>query len=264
MEGPGTPFAGVTVIGFNALSTPNTMELDNWTGGNTIIAYTPLFGDLDVGDKRVVFQARQNFGAGATLIVGTSDNPNSSLGFNPIDTITLDANYTEYTVDIISGNGYNGTDKYVGLLHGQQNTFQPLYVDDFVYEVIPSCPKPNSQSLFAQIVGATDAEMEWDPGTAGNTNFQISYGIGITDPNQGTMSVVTGDSALLTGLTSNTGYCFYVREICGPGDTSVWNQNAICFTTLCLPFTAPYIQNFESATVGHWDGLEDCWDFVFQ
>ncbi len=259
LEGAGGPFAGVTTVTFGTPnSLPNQMEIDNWTGGNTVIAYTPLLGDLDVGDKRVTFSSRQAFGTGATLIVGTSDNPNSSTNFNPIDTITLTANHLEYQINLDAANGYNGTDKFVGIRHGQQNTFQVLYVDDFVYEVIPTCPKPPTQSLFIQNIAATTLELEWDAGTAGNQNFQISYGSGITAPTQGTLSVVTGDSALVTGLTSNTNYCLWVREICGVGDTSTWT-GPVCLSTLCTPFTAPYFQDFESSTLGHFDGLENCW-----
>ena len=264
VEGSSTAFTGTFVTNFNALSTPNTMELDNGSGGNTIIAVSPLFGDMDAGDKRVNFWARQSFAGGAEIIVGTIDNPTSSLGFNPLDTILLTGTYDEFVVNLDAANGYNGTDKFVAIMHGNLATFQTIYVDDFLYETIPTCPKPPTASISVQSVGITSAELEWDAGTAGNLDFEISYGPAISLPNQGITMVVSGDSALLNGLIPNTQYCYFVREICGPGDTSVWSLNPVCFTTLCNAFTAPYFQDFEgpNTPVGHWDGTTDCWDYA--
>ena len=240
-EGPGN-FADVTVIGFNAYSGPNTMEIYNEAGGNTVIAYSPLFSDLPVGDKRVVFYARTGFGVDE-LIIGTSDNNGNSLNYNSIDTIQLTNTYQRFIVELTAANGYNGTDQFVGLRHGQNALFSTIYVDDFDYEVIPTCDI--AANLAVSNITANSAMLSWTSGNGNvNGNYEVDYGAGITAPGTGTSVIVNNaDSAVISSLTDATGYCAYVREICGSGDTSFW-IGPICFQTLCLAQQLPFSENF--------------------
>ena len=199
-------------------------------------------------------------------------------------------NMADLHVDIWNGTSW---DRDVHLITGTHNTSQADPYNDTIYDLVNyagqtdlrvrfraltngccsgdiaiddirisdpiSCVKP--ENLGATAITGTGGQIEWDaaPGQTGSS-FQVSYGLNLNDPLLGTMVTTTTDSLVLTGLLPSSSYCFYVREICSPGDTSLW-AGAFCFQTLCLTFTAPYIQDFENATVGHWDGENDCWDY---
>ena len=49
------------------------------------------------------------------------------------------------------------------------------------------------------------------------------------------------------GLTENTTYDFYVRAVCGAGDTSNW-AGPHTFTTPCLTYTLPFFESFDATT----------------
>ncbi|WP_445456615.1 T9SS type B sorting domain-containing protein [Flavobacterium sp. HNIBRBA15423] len=81
---------------------------------------------------------------------------------------------------------------------------------------------------------ATSASLNWtSPSTA--TQWEIEYGP--TGFVQGTGTIVTVNNPPpynLTGLSSLTTYCFYVRSLCTPDNVSNWSGPQ-CFTTSALP-----------------------------
>lgn len=125
----------------------------------------------------------------------------------------------------------------------------------------PTCP--DLRNLSASNVIDTAATLRWD---SSGTASQYQVWVGSTGFYQGSTTVgggkgfSTNTSFVVDTLSPNTCYDFLVRSACGPGDTSAW-VGPFTFCTTCPIFTAPYVQDFENATVGHWDGEEDCWDF---
>ena len=69
-------------------------------------------------------------------------------------------------------------------------------------------------------------------------------------PVGGTPSATTTYNA--TGLTSNTDYDFYVREVCTVGDTSAW-IGPFAFTTPCGVYTPDYAQDYTTY-------VPECWE----
>ncbi|MCR9154857.1 MAG: PKD domain-containing protein [Bacteroidetes bacterium] len=262
-------FNGVTIQGstFNQPnSAPNVVELDNGSvTNNSLILVSPRTNDLTASDKRVRFFARTNSTFNVrTLIVGSMGNPLDSSTFNPLDTIIMQSGaMLEYIVNLDAANGYNGTDDYFAFAHGLNSTFQTIFLDDINYEAIPTCVRPDS--LDVNSITTTTASVSW-AGVGGGTNFQYEYGINpLGDPGNAQLSV-TGSSVSLSGLTSGTGYCVWVREICSPGDTSFW-RGPFCFSTLCATSNpAPYFTNFEGISIGIAQGTpsgwENCWTHV--
>ncbi len=129
-------------------------------------------------------------------------------------------------------------------------------IDDVSVDEAPTCIKPTS--LSTTNVTADSADLSW-VGSSTETNgydyVLITDGStpdGTTTP---TGTVGTGvTTANLTGLTSNTTYVAYVRTKCA-GEDSDWSS-ATSFTTLCLAFTAPYSENFDSVST---PGIPSCW-----
>ncbi len=120
-----------------------------------------------------------------------------------------------------------------------------LYVDDFIGPAVllPACPKPNS--LYAQNITTTSAELGWNS-QGDETAWDVAYGEPGFDPDtEGTIVPVTENPYVLEGLTASSSYDVYVRADCGTDEVSAWSGVAM-FNTLCDVFTAPYSQDFEN------------------
>ena len=134
-------------------------------------------------------------------------------------------------------------------------------IDDFEIREAPSCPRP--QSLRVTNKSSNSITLSWISG--GASNWQIEYGSPGFALGNGTLINAANQPFTVTGLNANTGYEFYVRDSCGPGDVSVWAQPVID-TTLCLPVTAPYTEDFDGSNFnsgGLFNGfgsIDPCWN----
>ena len=109
--------------------------------------------------------------------------------------------------------------------------------------VPPSCPQPSALGVNQQ---ATTASLAWtENGTA--TTWQIEWDTLGFIQGAGNVSLTTNNPSLISGLAPQGMYTFYVRSVCAPGDSSLW-AGPFTFTTLCAPFTAPYIDSVETFT----------------
>ncbi|RRJ92439.1 T9SS C-terminal target domain-containing protein [Paenimyroides tangerinum] len=124
----------------------------------------------------------------------------------------------------------------------------------------PTCINPTNIVMTA--VTSNSATINWTaPSVLPNNGYIYEVR---TDTNPGTpgaaliASGATGAGVTLANvstLSANTQYNVYVRANCGAGDLSGWS-NVSTFRTLCLPFTAPYTENFDSYTAG---AFPTCW-----
>ena len=108
---------------------------------------------------------------------------------------------------------------------------------------------PNLTGLTANNITATTADLDWNAGSG--TDYQVEYGTSGFALGTGTASTVLVDSLNITGLSAITGYDFYVRNICGVGDTSAWS-GPFSFTTLCANYTPNYLEDFTTYLPGCW------------
>lgn len=255
---PQFPNADVEVAtSFNqAISSPNYVRFYNYNT-DTIWLISPEFGDLDSNNRRISFYARSTSTFGTNnIIIGTVSSPGNRSSFAPFDTITMTTTaWNQYTVDVTTANGYNGVDKFIVLEHAASSNFRTYYIDDFVYEAIPSCNPPLTSSLAVNYVTATDAEVAWGAGSDGDTTF-VEWGLpGFTpgSTNLGRIGVSGGqDSALITGLTAETDYEFYVQDSCFGNGTSPY-VGPLAFKTFCgltSPALLPLTEDFENYTSG--------------
>ena len=267
--GPAASSANAYVLATTlAYSAPNALYIYNFTGAatsDTVMAVSPSFGDLTVGDKQVRFKA-YSASAGNSLYIGTMSSSLMGSSLNIIDTISLTTGYLEYISTITTANGYNGTDTYIALVHSQSVFASTIYVDDFTYEVIPPCPPPASTTLGAASVGSNSATLVWGSGVSDSTMVEV----GATGYNPGTGSAVfvggTQDTFIVaTGLSPQTTYDFYIQDTCNGIGTSGW-VGPFTFTTACLPVTAPYTETFDGTSwvLGNGSGsqigtADPCW-----
>ncbi|MBL4709709.1 MAG: choice-of-anchor J domain-containing protein [Flavobacteriales bacterium] len=124
----------------------------------------------------------------------------------------------------------------------------------------PLCPPPTSLSSIA--VGGDTATINWNPVSTTTLSQYSVVPLG-NAPGIGSAIVTTAINDSMAGignLMALTTYDFYVREVCGRGDTSIWIQGP-SFTTLCSIFSAPFIDGFENhPTASGIVGLSECWN----
>ncbi|QNR25793.1 PKD domain-containing protein [Croceimicrobium hydrocarbonivorans] len=243
----------------------NVLEIYNSFSSltDTILAITPEFADMTAGDKQIRFMLAAS-DASTDLIVATLSTNSLGAIATIIDTIDIAANNTwqEVAVPLTSANGYNGTDKYIALIHNRGGgTYDDIYIDDFNYEVIPACPRiltasftnVSFNSAVMNFSSTSDSvQVEWGP--AGFTKGTGCIGNAVNGP-------VTISDALdptcATSLAPVTTYDVYIRNNCTTaGDGySTWS-GPFSFTTTCAPYTAPYFTDFDATSDGD---FEPCW-----
>ncbi len=258
--GTTTLYSRVTVsTGGSPRNGSKHLELYNYNN-DTTSAILPGFSDLTAGDKRVRFYSYTTATAGSSLIIGTVEHPEKAYTFVPVDTVSLTATSQKFRVNLTTANGYNGVHEYIMIMHGDNGTYQTIYLDDIHYEVIPSCNESSDGKSFN--IQANTASLTWTPGGTAS-NWNVAYGpVGFT-PSTSSPGYVssTNDTVNLSSLTDATKYEWYVQDSCGTGNVSVW-EGPFTFSTLCLPKTAPFMENFENSTVGTYNGHDNCWTFV--
>jgi hypothetical protein len=202
-----TPFAGVQYL-----------EIYNDFFPSDIIAVSPPLDGVAAGNKQIRLQARTDQAFSEWLIVGTLSNQQDINSFKPLDTLILNTNYQTFTTLLTAANGYNGTDQYIGLKHGLQNSFERISVDDFHVEDIANCTAPSGFVL----VNNTDstATVRWD--TTAGVQYEVQYGLGGFIAGQGLNATVQADSAVIPLIGGNVANQIYVRSICLPNDSSFW------------------------------------------
>lgn len=245
--GTAAPFAGSQALYLYSGSSSTT------PGADTLYAYTPAFSDLVAGDKRVRFWANSDAPADR-LIVGTAPDPLSGV-INPIDTIVFPTadTYQRVLVDITATNGYNGTDQYIVLMHDLGVTTDYIRIDEFNYEQIPACQPPFLTDLGAAALTGTTAKPYWGNTSQGSKTY-VEVGLSGFVPGTSTYTVLDSvagnvDTLLVTGLSGQTTYDFYVQDSCMPGGLSGW-VGPFTFTTKCVlsPITLPMQDGFENYT----------------
>jgi hypothetical protein len=121
-----------------------------------------------------------------------------------------------------------------------------------IIDPAPSCPQPD---LFTAVNGVNmdEAVLNWLAGGS-ESSWQISYGVDGFNPDNGMLSVSVDTFFTATGLPLGGHMQFYVRGICGAGDTSYWEGPM----EVCIPFAAPWSDDLETSMTQAGDE-PTCW-----
>ena len=124
-----------------------------------------------------------------------------------------------------------------------------FHIDNFF---VGTCPAPSN--LTASNITDVSANLGWiENGSAGN--WAIEYGLGGFTLGTGSTMSTTTNPYTLSSLTPNTTYEFYVRAVCGAGDSSTW-AGPFSFVTACAVVTPNYSENFTNYIVNCWKQAE--------
>ena len=154
------------------------------------------------------------------LVVGVLDSLTPNATFHPVDTIIVNASgQYDFTFYMAAAGVHDG---YIALKNFNAGTgsYSYHYIDNVVVSLAPSCLPVTHIS--AILDSASSITLDWnDPLPA--TDWEISYSTtALADPSTGTVIPVTAHPYTVTGLSDANTYYFYIRNVCGAGDTSTW------------------------------------------
>ncbi|MCX7954305.1 MAG: fibronectin type III domain-containing protein [Bacteroidales bacterium] len=238
----------VKTVNSTYYSSPNCVQLFNSTasGPSTyIMLISPEFADLTSHSTQITFKAKFSGSGTPVLYIGTmtdTTNPATYTNYQTISNLTNE--WLDFTVSFAN---YNGTGRFIVFKHGTYGNNQYIYLDNFIYEPIPSCPKPTQFTLTN--ITPTSVTLTWIPG-GNETSWNIEYGPTGFTPGTGTIiNNINTNTYTLTGLVPTLTYDVYVSAQCNPNNSSTWT-GPITFTTPQQPATLPFTWNFEQGFEG--------------
>lgn len=245
---------GYTATG---IITPGTAGPEDWNNNPTGTSINASYWDDDV----YLFE----YTAGGTTenISMTIFTRNSWNGIGIFDDCTGMDFSTE--LDAVGSGGSSGISQTVSatiaagntvyIAVGQWGTPNDLDFDvtDFTVTAI-TCPDPTT--LGASSITASSADLSWvESGTA--TEWNIEYGLaGFTLGTGTVINTAVASPYNLTGLSAATDYEFYVRSICGPGDSSAY-AGPVVFSTPCTTVPVPHLEDFTTYIPACWEEAAD-------
>lgn len=208
--------------------------------------------DVDLGWTAGGLEAEWNlqWGLSGFTLNGAGSNAETGIATNPFDLngITPETDYCFY-VQSVCGSTPDSVSNWVG----------PFCWTSATYCNVPS-------GLGISNLSTTSVDVDWTAGGA-ETDWTIEYGMNGFALGSGTQMAVSGTPmASLTGLTSNTDYCYYVQSNCGStADSSSQWAGPFCFSTLpsCVnpsSLGAINITNTAANLLWQVNGTESMWD----
>ncbi len=202
------------------------------TSGNSTTAVSPMFEETILGGQYLSFYAYSS-STGSVVQAGTMSDPTDASTFVARGQWTVEAGgWRRYEVSL---SGAPATHRYAAIRHSTTSGSRYLYVD---LVMVQSCPMPtmsieNPRSTSMEVLwsGSSQVHIEW---------YRIGY-----SGHQSTTA--TGGSYTITGLTPNANYTVELWPICGDSSGFSCHRLTATQTTLPLPSSLPYCQNFNSS-----------------
>lgn len=108
-----------------------------------------------------------------------------------------------------------------------------IFIDNFQIRPTNSCIEPTD--VTATTASTTSVTVSWTAGDATQNTFAVAYGTG-NDPETMDTIIVSGtNTAVVSGLTFEQNYNFYVKAICDETHSSYWSRPASAFLGYCNP-----------------------------
>ena len=160
--------------------------------------------------------------------VGVVYDPEDASTFVLVDSVrsSVEGQWETFMVplDTYSGNGANVVMRSTGAY------CEEFFIDDVTLEFLPTCSRPDSLAYSNPTSSTVD--LSWHD-TDTPTQWEIEYGPGGFEQGTGTRLIVNSNPFTLTDLPTSYHGDFYVRAICGAGDTSHFSVGAPFHTGMC-------------------------------
>lgn len=230
----------------------STTEHDDWLitpeiqlTGNEQLTFWMKNPSTSNPSATYVYESRVAIYAYTVNANDTAINVNNFVQINPYISIAPGINeYSEYTIPLT---GLTGNVHLAFVVDTASYTF---YIDDIVVETMPACPKP--RFVTSDSVSQTAIEISWQSNA---TYFEVEYKKSV-DSVWNTLTGISTNSTIVSGLVPSTNYDFRVRAICSAVDTSEWS-NIFQEATLCSAVPIPFFEDFSNATFP-----PRCWELM--
>lgn len=232
-------------------STPNALNMSSYTNNLGVVAL-PAVSNAAAGTHRLKFSARSVSSVGGIIEVGYLTNPDNASSFVVLTTYTTTSSTVFQNYVYIPA--VNTVLSETFAFRVSEVPGSAVYIDDVIWEAAPACGDVAS----VQTANATNnsVDISWTASSSAETNWQVAYGIGSTDPANATIADVTSaPNTTLTGLSDASNYTIWVRSKCGDAEFGAW-IGPKSILTLCNPVTE-IMENFDAATT-----LPVCWKQV--
>ena len=162
------------------------------------------------------------FRGSPTLFLGIMGDPYDITTFQCVDTVVLGSNRDWCQIEC-PFTSFVGRGCHPAIMALRATSQWEAYLDDFVLETA-TCSTPNRFRSIGNT--ASTIELNWNErGTA--TQWQVAVETSpLTPPSPDTL--VVSRPITFADLVAGTEYYFYVRSICGEGDTSPWSDALVC------------------------------------
>ena len=215
---------------------------------------TTLSSKLDVTDATLVYSGTISIVSGVASI--TFSTPFSYEGSNLLVEVklTVTGNCSSSTAPawygVASGTSIGGSSG------GTSRTFLPKATFTYTPGAAPTCPKPTALDTTA--LSAASASFDWTKGKDETSWLYICAKKGATI-DWSSASTVNTEAATVNGLEAATDYTFYLRALCGEGDTS--RVVSMDFKTECEAIsTLPWNSDATFAAVSN--SMPTCWEEI--
>jgi len=224
-------------------------QVSSSTANSTVIVL-PEFSNVNAGTNWLKFKSRSSNTTGAAIQVGYVTNIADASTF--VSLYSFDVTNTTYT-DLSSLRSFiipNTVPATARLAVKNTGTKTGgFYWDDITWETAPACVEPYNPQGTA--VTSATASLTWTAPSTAPSSYEIYYSTSAANAPTATstpqVTGISGTTATVPSLSSNTTYYFWVRSNCG-GSQSAWVGPALS-TTSCNATTTPYTLDFENATV---------------
>nr|WP_322624172.1 Ig-like domain-containing protein [uncultured Flavobacterium sp.] len=240
----GPPTINVTTT--DNFSAPNNVSFygngaDTDSADTKIILVSPEVTNLSAGTYRLRFKARKTTATNPIVLKVVALNGNTANAeVTVVQTFSdLTTTYQEFTAYF---NGYTGNGTHIGIQRVGGSSYSYMYVDDVVWEPVPSCTE--LLSVTASAVRPSGATVSWENvgGTAPQGGYEYFVSATNTVPAETETFIQTElNTVNLTQLASGTTYYVFVRRICNDSDKSPWRS--VSFKTI-LTAPAPWEEEF--------------------
>ncbi|MBR6334153.1 MAG: fibronectin type III domain-containing protein, partial [Bacteroidales bacterium] len=272
--GTSTDYSGYPIIyhsSSTAASPSNSMRFYTYTTSGTYADQTAILPEIDVNTLpmntlQLSFDARAlSASYPFNLRIGVMTDPTDINTFTLVSTVTTQS--TSYATYDIPLSQYTGSGAYIAIMAPKPTiNYNYGYVDNVKVDYMPDCPMPTS--LHAVNATTTSIDLGWtENGSA--TMWEIEYGpLGFTQ-GSGTTETAMTNPYTISSLNASTNYEFYVRAVCGAGDSSNYSLGAVAATECEAISQLPYTENFDAAsattsTSAAVNNLPLCWRYLNQ
>ncbi|MCQ2260823.1 MAG: fibronectin type III domain-containing protein [Bacteroidales bacterium] len=107
-----------------------------------------------------------------------------------------------------------------------------IFIDNLAVRPTNNCADPTS--VTATTTSANSVLVSWTAGDPAQNNFVVAYGTGNNPDDMDTVTV-SGTSAVISGLTFEQTYNFFVKAVCDESHESYWSHSASAHIGYCTP-----------------------------